>query len=92
MFWFSVLTLMRGIRENNPDSAPLFDESLMLVKANSEEEAKEKAEKYCLKRYKTEHKKIDGETVSWKFVKIIEVTDRCEKTLYDGIQIYSRLF
>lgn len=92
MFWFSVLTLMQGIRENNPNSAPFFDESLILVKAYSEEEAKKKAEKRCLKIYKTEHKIVDGDTVSWKFVKIIEVTDRCEKTLYDGIQIYSRIF
>lgn len=92
MYWFSVSTLMRGMRQNNPEAALLFEEGLMLIKATSEEEAKAKAEKRCIKLYKTKHKIVNGETVKWEFVKIIEVSDLCEKKLYDGIEVYTRLF
>lgn len=92
MTWFLVKTLMISIMENVPEDVPLFDESLMLVKASSQEEAQKKAEKLCRKLYENEYKNGDGETVKWKFVKIIEVSDLGKKTLRDGVQIYSRLF
>jgi hypothetical protein len=92
MRWFSVKTLMVSIIEEAPEDVPLFDESLMLVKANSPEEAEEKAKKLCHKLYEVDYKNGDDQIVSWKFVKIIEVSDLGKKTLRDGVQIYSRLF
>ena len=92
MTWYLVKKLMASSIDELPDRPPLFDESLMLVKANSRQEAEVKAKKLCLKHYEVEYQNGDGENVSWKFVKIVEVLDLDKKSLRDGVLIQSRLF
>jgi len=74
-----------------PGYRPLYDESFVLIKASSPEEAKEKASTYA-KREQTSYRNEQGEEISWSLKQVIDVTAVLDESLEDGSDLYSRHF
>lgn len=90
--WYAVVTLTVSKIKEKPQAQPLYDKSLMLVEAESKEEAEEKARYLTIENHLSSYKNPDGETVIWEFVDILEAIDLCEESLFSGIQVYSHLY
>ncbi|MBE9007565.1 DUF4288 domain-containing protein [Fortiea sp. LEGE XX443] len=76
------------------DYQPLYQESFVLIKANSLEAAKAKALNYG-KNETVSYKNENGETITWSLQQVIDVNsvlddefDSCE----DGVDLYTRHF
>lgn len=91
MGWYTVKTLTKSSIPTSNDKM-VFDESIMLVEAANCEEAEEKAKNLVTKLYLPVYENIEGKTVKWEFVKIIEVLDLCEDKIYSGIQVFTRIY
>lgn len=89
--WYSVKLLFKSIVDDEENIPPLCEESIRLVQANNEEEARNKSEQLG-RDEEHEYKNELNQAVSWRFIKIMEVQDLCEPSIYDGIEVYSRLF
>jgi hypothetical protein len=82
------------IYESSSDSAdyePLFEESLLAIKATSEEEAMSRVTEYVansIHSYKNQY----GETITWSFKQLERVQPALSDTLPDGEEIFSRFF
>ncbi|MCI2421622.1 DUF4288 domain-containing protein [Saccharopolyspora sp. K220] len=70
---------------------PLYEESFVLLKAESEEEAKEKAAEHG-KQQETSYQNENHELITWKLKQIIEVKPLEDATFDDGTELYSRFF
>ena len=68
----------------------LQEESIRLVEAGDESEAKAKAT-VLGNSEEHEYANVCGETVRWRFVSVLEVQDLCEVKLFDGMEVFSRL-
>lgn len=73
-----------------PNNVPLYEESLLLIKAGSEEEAREKALKWANEPYG--YKNQYGNTVTWLFKQLVHVRQLFNNDINDGTEIYSRYF
>lgn len=76
--------------EGDPGDA-LGEEVIILVLAQSEEEAWLRARRMGVQR---EHSYVNegGARVAWKSETVGEVQDLCETSLFDGMEVYSRMF
>lgn len=71
---------------------PLYDETTILISANSLEEAKKKATSYGKENY-TKFKNKYGMEIEWKFRKVVDVNDILHDSFKDDVvEIYSRHF
>jgi hypothetical protein len=72
------------------DYDPLYEENFMLLKADSEEEAKEKALSHVNQphSYKNEY----GQTITWSFKQLVELLPVWNTEITDGIELCSRYF
>jgi hypothetical protein len=89
--WFSARLLYRSIVDDPNNVPPLYEESIILINAESEEAAREEAERIA---YSREHNypNAEGREVRWKFVRVLESQDLCEEELFSGVEVHSRLF
>ena len=97
--WYTVKLLFESIHSGNPipykidehylANEKLFEESIILVKAITMEQAKEVAEELA---NKSEHDYFNayGELVKWQFVSILHVFELNDDELTTGTEIYSR--
>lgn len=88
-FYMAVLLL-----ESSSESSghqPLYEESFVLLSAESEEEAAEKAKEYG-KQQETSYHDEHHELVSWKLKHVVEVKPVADATFDDGSELYSRFF
>ncbi|MBB5153472.1 DUF4288 domain-containing protein [Saccharopolyspora phatthalungensis] len=88
-YYIAVLVL-----EATSDAAnhkPWYEESFVLLKAESEEEATEKAAEHG-KQQETSYQNENHELITWKLKKIIEVKPVEDATFDDGTELYSRFF
>jgi len=82
--WFSVATLMKSA----VDGAEAFwEESIFLVEASSDEEAKARARDLALKR-ENDYKSLSGESIAWRFDSIIQCYE-IDEALSSGVEIFS---
>jgi hypothetical protein len=88
--WYAVNMLFTSQVEDAESPRPLFEKSIRLFEASSEAEAIQKAE-YAGRTGRLTYENDQGERVSWKFVRLIEVQDLCEAALYDGVEVFSEL-
>lgn len=88
---FYVAVLVVESSPQSPDGKPLYEESFVLLKAESEQEAQEKAREYG-KQHETSYQNENHELVSWKLKQIVEVKPVEDATFDDGTEIYSRFF
>lgn len=73
-----------------PDEAPLYEESLVLITATSDEEAHEKAARYVNETHS--YKNMYGNTITWSLKHIARVQSTLTDEFIDGKEIYSRFF
>lgn len=88
-FYLAVLVL-----ESSADSAdyrPLYEESFVLIKAESREEADEKATEYG-KQQESSYPDEHHELITWKLKQVVEVKPVEDATFDDGSELYSRFF
>ena len=90
-YWFSVkVKFVCDVDDNIRELEKLYEYSIRLFKAKSEDEAFAKAVKY-FQQEDCSYKNINGNEVSWNFVEIIEIQDLYEEEIFDGIEVFSRL-
>lgn len=78
--------------ESAPSSGePLYQESFVLLTAESQEEAGEKARQYG-KQHEVTYPDENHEMVSWKLKRVVEVRPVEDATFDDGTEVYSRFF
>lgn len=87
--WYSVKLLYSS--EIDGQKNDLFEETIVLISAENQEEALKKAIKTGREK-QILYKNSDDEEVRWFFNKVVEVQDLCEKKIYSGMEIFSRLF
>ncbi|RCW40036.1 uncharacterized protein DUF4288 [Halopolyspora algeriensis] len=74
-----------------PDYEPLYEESFVLLTAESEDEAREKAREYG-KQHEVSYSDENHRLVSWKLKHVLEVKQVEDATFDDGSELYSRIF
>lgn len=95
--WFTVAVLYESIHEGKPihvddhydSSVKTYEESHFLLKAASTEEASRLGEKLGIENEHT-YKNQYGETVHWKFIKVLDCFELIEEELQWGTEIFSR--
>jgi hypothetical protein len=89
--WFSARLLFRSQVDDAADVPPLYEESIILVNATSEDGAREEAERIARSNEQS-YLNAEQKQVRWSFVRLLELQDLCEEELSSGIEVYSRLF
>jgi ABC-type antimicrobial peptide transport system permease subunit len=74
-----------------PDYKALFEESFMLVKATSVEEARQKIQQYADSHTST-FKNEAGDSIIWKLKHVVDVNQVLYDINLDGTEIYARHF
>ncbi len=86
-FFFCIIILESSAKK--ADYQPLYEESFLLVRAASEDEARERL------RQETQpfsYTNEDGETISWQIKQIVDVSAVLDDTLSDYTDLYARHF
>ncbi len=88
-YYVAVLLLHTTSEEENHQ--PLYEESFVLLKAESAEEAETKAGDLA-KQQQSTYRDENHTLVAWKLERILEVKPLEDATFDDGTELYSRLF
>lgn len=88
---FYVAVLVLESTSEHADHRPLYEESFVLVKAESDEEAREKATS-CGKQQETSYEDEHHQLITWKLKTVVEVKQIEDATFDDGSELYSRFF
>jgi len=72
------------------DNRVLQEESIRVIEANDESEAKGKAITLGNSE-QHDYGNVYGETVKWRFVSVLEIQDLCEASLFDGMEVFSQM-
>ena len=88
---FYVAVLVIESSSDSADYEPLYEESFVLLKAESEDEAREKAAEYGKQQEASYHNE-NHELVTWKLKRVVEVKPIEDATFDDGTELYSRFF
>jgi hypothetical protein len=75
----------------SPGYQPLYEETFMIIKAASIEEATKKALDYAQKAHTT-YTNDQGEEITWKFKHLVDVNTLLYNRFEDGSEFYSRHF
>jgi len=87
--WFTASLLFKSNIPNEPDSEALWEESIVLIRAANEEEARIKAEDSG-KRREHEYLASAGNPVRWTFERIESVHEILAENLEHGTELFSR--
>jgi len=88
--WFSAKLLFQSNVDDGQNLSPLYEESIRLIEADTEDEARSKSEQLG-KNEEHDYKNESGHTVKWNFVEVMEIQDLCESNIYDGMEVFSTL-
>jgi hypothetical protein len=85
-----VVVLLLEASITRPNYEPLYEESFLLIRADSEEGASKKAMQQSNQplSYQNQY----GETVTWTLKEVVEAKEINEDKLVDGTEIFSRFF
>lgn len=86
--WFAVSILFKSVHQRPSKDEALWEESIRLIQAATEEDAARRAEALG-KRAEVEYKVTD-DNVRWTFVKVERVCEIDQQKLVDGIELFSR--
>ena len=88
--WFGVRLRFRCEVGGRKSDAPLFEDSIRVVLATTEFDARVRADALGPRE---EHSYLNeaGEEVRWIFARVVEVQDLCISTLSDGAEVFSIL-
>ncbi len=87
--WFTASLLFKSNIPKEPEAQALWEESIVLVSAADEEEARSKAEDIG-KRREHEYLAAAGNEVRWTFEKIESIHQILVEHLEHGTEVYSR--
>lgn len=97
--WYSVKLIFESIISSEPESNTIdinyisthktYEESIILINAQSFDYAYKIAEKKAIER-ELDYINVYGESVGWKFVEAIDCFSIGEETLNTGVELYSR--
>ena len=87
MSWYSALILHESRIKGVSKHEPSLEYSVLLVRADSSEAAWERA-KAIGKERETEYLNDLGETVSWEFLRVVEVDDLLVESVSDGTEVF----
>src|SRR5438105_4014142 len=87
--WFTASLFFKSNIPNEPDTQALWEESIVLIRAADEQEARIKAEEIGKRR---EHKYLAaaGNQVRWSFEKIESIHEVLAENLEHGTEVFSR--
>lgn len=88
---FYVAVLLLESTSDDADYKPLYEESFVLLKAESDEEAHEKATGHG-KQLQTSYHNEHHQLITWKLKQVIEVKQLEDATFDDGTELFSRFF
>jgi hypothetical protein len=86
--WYAASLLFKGSHEFATDRAPLWEDSIRLIRADSEAEALEKAER--LGYSKQASYPIPGGALTWVFHRVERVYPIETDALVEGTEVFSR--
>ena len=87
--WFAAkLLFASSIRHD--DGRALQEESIRLIQANDEAEARSKAATIGASEQHS-YGNAYGENVNWQFVSVLEIQDLCEANIVDGMEVFSTM-
>jgi hypothetical protein len=91
-----VAILVNEISVDGPGHVPWYEESIVLLRAASDEDAARRALQHA-RAAETSYANADGETVHWSFREIASIGPALEGVfdpvrLAEGVEIYSRSF
>jgi hypothetical protein len=89
--WFSVKLLYKSeiSSEFNEYGTDTYEESIILIKARTKEEAILSA-KSKGNAEELSYRNVNNEEVRWKFIKVVDVFEITEETLMAGTEVFSR--
>jgi hypothetical protein len=87
--WHSVEALFRCDVYDEADNI-LYEKNIFLIDVDDTQDASEKAGRVALS-LEHQYKNSEGNEVSWRFVKVLEIQDINEKELFDGVEVFSHL-
>jgi hypothetical protein len=73
------------------DYRPLYEETVTLFTAESDEIARRKAQLHGENR-ETSYDNADGDTITWRLKHVIDVTEVIDNPSDDGAEVYTRHF
>ena len=88
--WFAARLLSEDLHPSEPNAAPLFEESIILLRARDAAEARARSEEMAA-RSETEYSNPDGHTVRWVFREVLEVQELVDDDIADGTEVYHAL-
>ncbi|NUS42461.1 MAG: DUF4288 domain-containing protein [Mycobacteriaceae bacterium] len=86
-----VAVLLSEASSDAADHEPLFQESFVLLAAESLEEARENAVMHG-RGQETSYRNEDGERITWRLRTVVDVNEVLDPELADGAEIYARHF
>lgn len=86
-----IALLLSVASSDAPDYRPLYCEDFVLLHATSVAHAEQKAQELGERR-RTSYLNSSGETITWSFVKVIDVAPALDGDLSDDTELYSRHF
>jgi len=89
--WYSAALLSKRTHPASDPATdePLWEESIVLIEADSEEDAMREAQSIG-RRDETSFTSVSGELVKWEFVCVTEVHEILEETFKHGTEVFSR--
>ncbi len=88
---FYMAVILYEAQSDAPDYKPLYEESFVLIRASTEDEAREKAAIYTQEQLSSYQNEF-GETITWVVKHIIDVSPVLTDTIEDGSELYARHF
>jgi len=89
MYWYSVRVLLKFTYKGQPKKFSLFEDRIMLVKAQTHSKAQAKAAR-IVKKEEHSYKTVDGRIVRWRLATVYESVELHGDPLGDGTEVYWR--
>jgi hypothetical protein len=86
-----IAVLLYESSASDPAYKPLFEECFMLVRAESDEQARGRAEQHGRAR-ETSFENVAGQTIHWRLKYVVDVSRVLSDALDDGSELYARHF
>ena len=91
-YYIAVLLYESSVESAQPsDPNLLYEESFVLIRASSVEEAREKADRHA-QRDQVSYFNEQHEKITWSLKQVIDVNAVLDETLEDGAELYARHF
>jgi hypothetical protein len=87
--WFGVSLLFKSVHNGQPEDDALWEDSIVLIRAQSRDEAQKQAEALG-KGEEHEYVSASGDLVKWTFQGVESIHEILDDTLENGTEIFSR--